>query len=59
MTSGPTAASRDSMLRVSAGAFERWVVTIPKSVKIIVSLAPASSMAWTSRRRLTPVAFAA
>ena len=42
-------------MRVTAGAFSGVVETTPRSVKIAVVRAPASSMASTSRRRETPV----
>ena len=44
------------MVRVSAGPTLRVVETMPKSVKMSVLRAPASSNAMMSRRRETPVA---
>ena len=41
--------------RVIAGPFLAVVVTTPRSVKIMLRLAPASSIARMSRRRKTPV----
>ena len=51
---GRAAAISLSMVRVSAGPHFAVVVTIPKSVKIIVRRAPESSNARMSRRRETP-----
>ena len=48
-----------SMVRVSAGPHFAVVVTIPRSVKIMVRRAPESSNARMSRRRDTPVALKA
>ncbi len=60
MASGPPAAAISvSMLRVSAGPHSPVVVTTPRSVKIMVRLAPESSNARMSRRRETPVALKA
>ena len=56
MTSGRPAARRVTSVRVSAGALAGVVETTPKSVKIAVARAPASSIASTSRRSETPVA---
>jgi hypothetical protein len=47
------------MVRVSAGPQRAVVVTMPRSVKIIVRRAPESSNARMSRRRETPVALKA
>jgi hypothetical protein len=47
------------MVRVSAGPHFAVVVTMPRSVKIIVRRAPASSNARMSRRSETPVALKA
>ena len=46
----------DSNERVRAGPFSAVVVTMPRSEKIIVSDAPASSIVRMSRRSETPVA---
>ena len=56
MTSGFLLASSVSSARVSCGPLAAVVVTMPKSEKIADSLAPASSIARTSRRSETPVA---
>ncbi len=45
-----------SIVRVSAGPEAEVVVTMPRSVKIMLRRAPESSIARTSRRRDTPVA---
>src|SRR5882757_404143 len=59
MTSGWPWAISVSMVRVSAGPHFAVVVTIPRSVKIMVRRAPESSNAKMSRRSDTPVALKA
>src|SRR5690606_31724793 len=56
ITSGRRRTSVDSSVRVIAGAFFDVVQTMPRSVKIPVFRAPASSIARMSRRSATPVA---
>ena len=59
MTSGLFSARLLSSARVRAGPLSDVVVTMPRSEKIMVSLAPASSIANMSLRSDTPVALQA
>ena len=59
MTSGRAAAISVSIVRARAGPHFSVVVTIPRSVKIMVRRAPESSKARISRRSETPVALKA